>query len=319
MSRAAMAEFMADILDHSNLRPEGVTVELTPAQGWEDYEITALITVRDDEFLPLDEESVDWFYTDDEDGGLASNGTCDLDVILDGDCEWSENEFYETEDDGNLIVKFSATPGKTMTFYAWVGLRDGDEFDEDTASFGKSEARSDMGVAEISITSNIASTAAKVTKETEEYDTYIVDLDRVSAVTLRAQLQDVDGNRLRREGIEVEIDVERFSRLLDADDVTVTEDSGIDVPTPSLSPGSALASPDTVKVLTDRNGVVTYRLTGPASRNTREDDRLDVVTFSTTVADDCCTAEIGVAWSEAPPGLSTGSAHYRVVPFPQQR
>ena len=112
MSRAAMAEFMADILDHSNLRPEGVTVELTPAQGWEDYDITALITVRDDEFLPLDEESVDWFYTDDEDGGLASNGTCDLDAILDGDCEWSENEFYETEDDGNLIVKFSATPGK---------------------------------------------------------------------------------------------------------------------------------------------------------------------------------------------------------------
>ena len=187
-----------------------------------------------------------------------------------------------------------------MTFYAWVGFRDGDEFDEDTVPFGKSEARSDMGVAEISITSNIASTAAKVT-DSEEYDTYIVDLDRVSAVTLRAQLEDVDGNKLRREGIEVEIDVQRTSGFLDEDKVMVVD--SINVPIPSFSAGSDLASPDTVTVLTDRNGVVTYRLTRPASRNARDDDRLDVVTFDTTIADDCCTAEIGVAWSESDPVL----------------
>ena len=292
MSRAAMAEFMADILDHSNLRPEGVTVELTPAQGWEDFRITALISVRDDEFLPLDEESVDWFYAGDEDGGLASNGTCDLDLILDGDCEWEDDGFYETGDDGNLIVRFSSEPGATMTFYAWIGTRDGQEFDEDTADFSKAEARSDKGVDTISITSNIDAEAAQVDGD----GAYIVDLDRISAVTLRAQLEDEDGNRLRREGIEVEVDVERTGGSLDPYAVDGTDAR------PTFAESGSLSTDETATVLTDRNGVVTFRLARPA-RTTRLNDRRDEVTFSTNLGDDSIAAEIGVAWSESEPVL----------------
>ena len=292
MSRAAMAEFMADILDHSNLRPEGVTVELMPAQGWEDFRITALISVRDDEFLPLDEESVDWFYTDDEDGGLASNGTCDLDLILDGDCEWEDDGFYETGDDGNLIVRFSAEPGATVTFYAWIGTRDGQEFDEDTADFSKAEARSDKGVNTISITSNIDAEAAQVDGE----GAYIVDLDRISAVTLRAQLVDEDGNRLRREGIEVEVDVERTGGSLNPYAL-----AGDDA-RPTFGESGSRSTDETATVLTDRNGVVTFRLARPARTN-RENDRRDEVTFSTNLGDDSITEKIGVAWSESEPVL----------------
>ena len=295
MSRAAMAEFMADILDHSNLRPAGVTVELTPAQGWEDFRITALISVRDDEFLPLDEESVDWFYAGDEDGGLASNGTCDLDLILDGDCEWEDDGFYETGDDGNLIVRFSAEPGATMTFYAWIGTRDGQEFDEDTADFSKAEARSDKGVDTISITSNIDAEAAQV-EGVEGEGAYIVDLDRISAVTLRAQLEDEDGNRLRREGIEVEVDVERTGGSLDPYELDGSD------PSPTFTESGSRSTDETATVLTDRNGVVTFRLARPARTN-RENDRLDEVTFSTNLGDDSITADIGVAWSESEPVL----------------
>ena len=51
MSRAAMAEFMAAILDHSNLRPEGVMVQVSPTEGLDDFDITAMISVRDDQAL----------------------------------------------------------------------------------------------------------------------------------------------------------------------------------------------------------------------------------------------------------------------------
>ncbi len=297
MSRKAMAEFMADILDHSNLRPEGATVELTPNQGWEDYQITALISVRDDEFLPLDEESVDWFYTADEDGGLVSNGTCDPDLILAGDCVWEDNEFYETGDDGNLIVRFRAEPGAIVTFYAWIGSRDGQNFDEDTADFSKAEATSDRGVGNISITSNIDAEAARVEGD-GAFDTYIVDLDTVSTVTLRAQLEDEVGNRIRRAGIEVEVDVERTGGNLSPADV---DSNG--VPDPTFSRSGSVSTDETVTVLTDRNGVVTFRLARPTDRNNREDDRLDEVTFTTDLGDVSISQPVGVAWSETDPVL----------------
>ena len=89
MSRAVMAEFMAAILDHSNLRPRGVLVQVTPTEGVEDFEIVMMVSVRDDSFAPVEGVAVDWFYTADPDGGLESDGTCDGDMILgDGGCVW---------------------------------------------------------------------------------------------------------------------------------------------------------------------------------------------------------------------------------------
>ena len=129
-----MAEFMAAILDHSNLRPKGVNVQVTPTRGNDDFEITMMISVRDDSFAPVEDQVVDWFYTDDsEDKGLLSNGECALIKILSsGDCEWEEDRDDETNRDGNIFEdRIRATPGETMTFYAWIGSQDGDEFDED--------------------------------------------------------------------------------------------------------------------------------------------------------------------------------------------
>ncbi len=104
MSRAAMAEFMAAILDHSNLRPKGVLVQVTPTEGTEDFEIVMMISVRDDSFAPTEDVAVDWFYTADPDGGLESDGTCDGDKILgNGDCLWDEDEDDVTDLDGNIL------------------------------------------------------------------------------------------------------------------------------------------------------------------------------------------------------------------------
>ena len=69
MTRAVMAEFMAAMLDHSNLRPRGVLVQVTPTDGTDDFEIFMMVSVRDDEFAPAADVAVDWFYTDDPQGG----------------------------------------------------------------------------------------------------------------------------------------------------------------------------------------------------------------------------------------------------------
>ena len=114
MSRKAMAEFMAAILDHSNLRPQGVLAQVTPREGLDDFEITVMISVRDSSFTPLENQPVDWFYTDDPEGngGLQNNGTCDDDLILGrGDCVWEESD-KDTDEDGNTFVGFRATPGR---------------------------------------------------------------------------------------------------------------------------------------------------------------------------------------------------------------
>ena len=141
MSRAAMAEFMAAILDHSNLRPRGMLVQVTPTEGTEHFEIVMMISVRDDSFAPTEDVAVDWFYTDDPDGGLESDGTCDEDMILgNGDCVWDDDDDDVTDLDGNIFEDFDATPGAIMSIYAWVGRRDGQEFDQDTANFSKARA-----------------------------------------------------------------------------------------------------------------------------------------------------------------------------------
>ena len=156
MSRAVMAEFMAAILDHSNLRPAGVVVQVSPTSGLDNFDIDMMVSVRDASFLPREDQPVDWFYTDDPDGGLLTNGTCDDDLILNrGGCVWEEED-DDTDNDGNIIVdRLRATPGETMTFYAWIGRSDGEDFDEDVVIFSTAEAQSVKGASSILVTHDI--------------------------------------------------------------------------------------------------------------------------------------------------------------------
>ena len=206
MSRAAMAEFMAGILDHSNLRPEGAMVQVTPTKGTDDFDIVAMISVRDRRFRPVDRQAVDWFYTDDsEDKGLERDGECDNSLILEGDCVWEEDDDDTTDRDGNFFEDFRATPGETMTFYAWIGRTDRDEFDEDSSTFSKAEASSNKGPRSLRVTfDDVPSNAARIGDD----GPYIVDLDRHSDIEFLIQLLDEDGDVLEFEGVEIEVEVE---------------------------------------------------------------------------------------------------------------
>ena len=283
MSRAAMAEFMAAILDHSNLRPEGMTVQVTPASGLDDYDITAMITVRDGLFRPVDNRVVDFFYTADADAdaGLQRNGECDEDLIFDdGDCVWDEDEDEETDRDGNIFVEFNAEPGENMTFYAWVGRRDGDEFDADSVDYQTAASRSSEGPDSLQIETDIPANAALLDPGVD--DAKIVDLDRQDAVEFTISLLGEGGNNLALEGVEIGVDI--FSEEIV---VTAAVVFGGD-PAPTYQPAGD-DDEDELTLVTDEDGEATFELEGP-----RRDERLDTVTIFT----DCCEEVITIAWSD---------------------
>ena len=284
MSRADMAAFMAAILDHSNLRPKGANIQVSPTVGADDYDITVMISARSDTFAPQEDQAVDWFYTDDADGGLERNGECDISTILgDGDCQWDDDD-EETDRDGNFFEEVRATAGETMTFYAWIGRRNGDDFDEDSVDHSKAVARSNKGPSSLLVTHDVPANAWQMGGEG---GAWIVDMDRRSSVEFTIQLQDETGAILEREGVVIDIEVDSREILVDADNVDDYK------PDPDYSP-LRREPRDTSTVVTDRRGEATFELDGP-SRN----ERLDEVTFET----DCCTQTVEIAWSEADPVL----------------
>ncbi len=297
MSRAAMAEFMAAILDHSNLRPEGATVQVTPTQGLDNFEIVMMISVRDSSFAPVEDQPVDWFYTDDEDGGL-DRGLCDEDLIRpsSADCVWDEDRDDETGRDGNIFNdRIEATPGETMTFYAWIGRRDGDEFEEHTVNFSNAEARSAKGADSIRVTwddRDVPDTAFRMDDET-----YIVDLD-IDSIEFTIQLLDDRQMALEMEGVEIEVQVDSDDILLFADRVNEDQE-----PKPSYD---LLPDDDEYDetVVTDSDGEAVFELDAP-----RRDDRLDVVTFDPD-CQDCESATIEVAWSGGLPVLMSARPQF---------
>lgn len=279
MTRATMAEFMAAILDHSNLRPEGVLVQVTPTEGSDDFEVMTMVSVRDKNFAPTEGVAVDWFYTADPEGGLQSDGTCDAQKILgDGDCVWDIDEDQATDLDGNVFADFDATTGATMSIYAWVGRRDGQRFDRDTANFSVSTARSEKAADSLSVRHDAPANAALIDGD----KALIVDLDRRSSVKFTIQLLDDEGAHLEREGVAVQVEVDSRPIRVDADDVR----SGW--PDPDLFSLGRDTSADTT-VLTDKTGSATFDLRGPT-----RDERLDTV----TIGADCCTDQTHrIAWS----------------------
>ncbi len=279
MTRATMAEFMAAILDHSNLRPEGVLVQVTPTEGSDDFEVMMMVSVRDEKFAPTEGVAVDWFYTADPEGGLQSDGTCDAQKILgDGDCVWDSDEDEATDLDGNVFADFDATTGATMSIYAWVGRRDGQRFDRDTANFSVATARSEKAADSLSVRHDAPANAARIDGDRA----LIVDLDRRSSVKFAIQLLDDEGAHLEREGVAVQVEVDSRPIRVDADDVR----SGR--PDPDLFSLGRDTSSDTT-VLTDKTGSATFDLRGPTG-----DERLDTV----TIGADCCTDQTHrIAWS----------------------
>ncbi len=255
ITRASMAEFMAGLLDHSNARPAGVTIQAAKTSDFGDYTTQIAVSYRDDNFAPMVDVSVKVFNSDtvgsfNEDGGCSTAS----------DCAWTDDESL-TDASGNIYEDGTVEDGKKNTYYAWMGDADADEndFDVDTSPH-----------ATVTLSSTTDATALKVTTDINENSSNknTVDIDATSSVTLTAQLVDDDGDPVAKSGVTVKVAV-------------------------VLGGNTLYPAPAAMK--TDDDGMVTYTTSGPKSTKENSDpDRRDVITFSSDVdGDDTTDAATG--------------------------
>ena len=249
ITRAAMADFMAGVLDHSNARPAGVTMQVNKTTDFDEVTATRAISVRDDSFAPMADVSVKVF-TATESGGIDDDtGKC---LATTGDpCDWSDNEEI-TNDDGNNFDSIDVSTTATgvaggadgnmktsQTWYAWMGDEDNDEF-----------VKGSSGEAMVTLTAKADALGIRVTTDINKEatnnatDPNQVDVGKDRTVVITAQLVDeasdsptfADANPVAKEGVTLAI--------------TRTRGATTDAP-----------GPDDMK--TDADGKVTFTIMGP--------------------------------------------------------
>ena len=274
ITRAAMAEFMSAVLGHSNARPAGLSIQVTPESGWGTIGATVLVAYRDDSFVPVEEMAIDMFSSAAPNNGLRKDGTCNQGDapdevgggdLVSGDCVWDTNDDV-TDVSGNIFLDGEVAPGKTRVFSAWVGEDDGDSFDAD-----KFDAVTDSATAKpeqegLKVTSTINKHAACYTANADgvfsfatcddDTDTAstprMVSLSSVSSVTYTVQLIDEDGADVERADIEIDVGYSSgsYNNTLEGDLVTNDE------------------------------GQIEFTVTAPNNTGSNNDDRSDGLTFT---------------------------------------
>ena len=288
ITRAAMADFMVGVLDHSNARPAGVTMQVSKTTDFGEVTAVRAISVRDDNLAPMGDVSVEVF-TATESGGMDDDtGEC----LTDDVCDWNDNAEI-TNDDGNnfLPIDVATDDGdgndgnmeNSETWYAWMG-------DEDNSEFVKGES----GEASVTLTAKADALGIRVTVDiNDEATTYQVDIGKDTTVVLTAQLidtataNDADANAVAKEGVEL--------------DITRTRGPTEDAPGPDA-------------MTTDADGKVTFTIEGPADPDDgTPETRNDTVTFTgntdgndDTGTDGDETANRVVMWTNADAAVIKG-------------
>ncbi len=285
ITRAAMAGFMAAVLDHSNARPAGLSIQVTPSTGWGETEVTVIASMRDDMFGAMEDQAIDIFSSTAGDDALRDDGTCNFgtnpddvlggDLVSTGDCVWDDND-DATDVDGNLITNGDVAAGTMRTFYAWIGDDDGDKFDSDkfTAQTASASAKHAQDALKISSTIN--------THAFFDANGQKVDLRATSSVTFTVQLSNMEAGNVERAGV-------KFRIRYDQDPVA----------------GRTYTNTHEAERVTNEEGQVSFTITGPTNTS-GDNSRMDDIVFSElrangTVRD---TAMEDINWVEEIPVLT---------------
>ena len=127
VTRGQMAAFITRTLGHTMARPKGLSAQ------YDGNEIR--VSLRDDDFEPVDDAPIDMFFVETEDANRAflSSGKCRDVEFVDGayPCEIDDSDLT-TDDDGevSLTVPDTVFDGIDTTVWVWTG-RDGDDADTD--------------------------------------------------------------------------------------------------------------------------------------------------------------------------------------------
>ncbi len=164
VTRAQAAAFITRTLDHTNIRPAGLTLQASKSAAEAGDEITLAISVRGEDFAPVDEAPIDVFKhaTASTDKPFKADGTCDTSVVTTEEsntaCKIDVDE-ETTEDDGNLMMDDVEVNGDTM-FYAWTGKSSSSlDWDNDAVSKDNTVV---SDAASVSITINATPDLVKV-------------------------------------------------------------------------------------------------------------------------------------------------------------
>ena len=279
ITRASMASFMAAVLDHSNARPAGLSMQAVTSSKFGDISTEIVVSYRDDSFAPMSDLSINYFYTgnatsaeaDAESAGALNedNACADAD-----DC--TDNQEL-TDDSGNFPIAGDVANGNSNTYYAWMSDDDNEEFDADDVAYASVTLSSDEDATHFGVESDID----------ENADANTVDVDVTDSVTFTVQLTDgQDGDDVAKSGVTVSI---TFVRAVDENE-NGTADEG------------EVTRRMTEPMETDDNGQVSYSVSAPSTDDDDDDDDvLDEITFTSTGLtgpDDASE----IAWKDDAPG-----------------
>ncbi|MDE0644062.1 MAG: S-layer homology domain-containing protein, partial [bacterium] len=129
VTRAQMASFITRTMDHTNTRPQGLTIQGHKENQFEGDPISASVSLRDINHLPIQNAVIDTFYhkIDDDIELFDDNGNCNdgTDQPIEDGCDLG---LEATNENGNLEITLDALPAaEEYRVYIWTG--DEGEFD----------------------------------------------------------------------------------------------------------------------------------------------------------------------------------------------
>ena len=132
ITRDSMAGFLAGVLNHSNARPEGLTIQTNGQVLWgTDPAPLVAVSYRDENFRPVDHPvTVDVFSSPSENVTLCAAQP------VSGDCRWNSAD-AQTNGQGNIFVNGPIALGTTRTYYAWIGTAENQVFAADQSDYRK--------------------------------------------------------------------------------------------------------------------------------------------------------------------------------------
>ena len=266
ITRGTMADFMAAVLDHSGLRPAGLSIKAAKISEYGHTDVVLMVSLRDSGFGPMASRLVDVFSSEGVSGPLDEDGAC-IPALVTGDCTWNADD-KATDLEGNIWATYRLEEGVTEVYYAWTGSSLGAQFDADAVEVATVAVTSQPDVAGISITSDIR----------EHADGNKVHISRTGRVTLTLQLVDRGDRPVSRSGFDFEVGLQLF----------------VD--------GAQRLRHEEVLLTTDEEGQATFRVEGVENRrDVTNQTRVDEVTFS-YVGDELDDIDLSdvvtIAWSE---------------------
>lgn len=123
VTRAQMALFVSRMLAHTNARPAGITMQVEDTSATAGDTVDLVVSLRDENHLPMVDEPIDLFYVASGDEGFTSSGRCSSKALIEAGYTRCVIDLGDepTDGDGNLFYTMEIP--ESLTVYAWTGDR----------------------------------------------------------------------------------------------------------------------------------------------------------------------------------------------------